>query len=58
MLQEEVRASGATGTVCQATGPYSSERNKAMVVFISKGEKFPNDPVDGRSTTWYMVRSS
>jgi len=58
MIQTEVRASGQTGTTCQATGPYSSERNKSIIVLFSKGDKFTNDPVDGRTTTWIMVRSS
>jgi len=58
MIQSEVRASGKSGSLCQATGPYSSERNKSVVVLFSKGDKFTNDPIDGLSTTWYMVKGS
>jgi hypothetical protein len=48
-----VAASGATGTTCQAPGPYRSNRNAKVVVFLRKGDKFPAD-TDGAKTTWTL----
>lgn len=53
-----VSASGSTSGTCLKTGPYYSSRNKSIIVFVAQGQKFPVDPVDGRSTTWYMVNSA
>jgi hypothetical protein len=49
-----VTASGSTGGVVQATGPYRSSRNPKVCVFLKRGTRFPADPVDGRSTSWAM----
>lgn len=49
-----VAASGATGTICRASGPYRSGRNVKIVVFVQSGEKFPVDS-DGANTTWTQV---
>jgi hypothetical protein len=48
-----VAASGATGTTCQAPGPYRSNRNAKVVVFLRMGDKFPVDS-DGAKTTWTL----
>ena len=48
-----VAASGATGTTCQAPGPYRSNRNAKVVVFLRTGDKFPVDS-DGTRTTWTL----
>jgi hypothetical protein len=48
-----VASSGATGTTCQAPGPYRSNRNAKVVVFLKKGDKFPVD-TDGAKTTWTL----
>jgi hypothetical protein len=47
--------SGTTGGTCQKSGPYKSNRNSSIIVFMKGGQKFPVDPVDGKSTTWSMV---
>ena len=48
-----VTASGATGSTCQASGPYRSARNAKVIIFLKKGDKFPVD-ADGASTTWTL----
>jgi hypothetical protein len=48
-----VAASGATGMTCQTPGPYRSNRNARVVVFLKKGDRFPVD-ADGASTTWTL----
>lgn len=50
-----VTATGQTGGTCQKSGPYRPGRNVSIVMFFKGGERFPVDPVDGRSTTWTMV---
>ncbi len=47
---------GRTGQECQTSGPYRSDRNPTIIVYFKKGDKFTVDPVDGRDTTWSMVR--
>ena len=53
----EVKASVATGSVCNNSGPYRSSRGSRVTVFVKKGDRFPAD-TDGQSTTWSMVSSS
>ena len=48
-----VGASGTSGTTCPATGPYRSVRNARVIIFLKKGDKFPND-TDGAKTTWTL----
>ena len=48
------RASGATGSACNMAGPYRSNRNAQVIVFVLAGTKFPAD-TDGVSTTWTLV---
>jgi len=48
------RASGSTGTACTVSGPYRSNRNAKIVVFLLAGTKFPPDS-DSASTTWSLV---
>ena len=50
----KVSASGKTGELCKVSGPYKSSRNTSIVVFYKQGDKFSNDPVDGRATTWVL----
>jgi len=50
-----VVATGQTGGTCQTSGPYRPSRNASIVVFFKKGDKFPADPVDGKSTTWTIT---
>ena len=53
-----VTASGTTNSTCQKSGPYKSNRNPSIILFVRSGTRFPVDPVDGRSTTWSMVGST
>lgn len=55
MFQQEIRVSGKTGTICQVTGPYCSEKDKSWIMMVSKGEKFTVG-FDGLPTTWWMVK--
>jgi hypothetical protein len=52
-----VQATGATGTICQRSGPYRCNSHTQLVVYIQKGDKFPTCPVNrGHSTTWSTVK--
>jgi hypothetical protein len=48
-----------TNEVCSQTGPYKSSSTPSVVVFVKKGEKFPNAPTStsstGQPTTWTLV---
>jgi len=46
--------SGTTGGTCQVSGPYKCDRHTDVVIFFKAGDKFPADPMDGRSTTWTL----
>jgi hypothetical protein len=46
--------SGRTGETCQKTGPYQSNRNAKVTVFINRGQRFPPD-TDGAPTTWILL---
>lgn len=48
------RASGSTGSVCTVSGPYRSERNARVVLFVLANTRFPVDS-DGASTSWSLV---
>lgn len=48
------RGSMLTGASCTAAGPYYSNRNAKVVVFLSPGQAFPPD-TDGASTTWTLL---
>jgi hypothetical protein len=50
-----ISASGKTGGLCSASGPYRSGRSPYAVIFFKKGDKFTGD-VDGRSTTWTLLK--
>jgi len=55
---QELRVSGATGTVCPKSGPYHCNTHSELILFIKKDDKFPMCPVDkGHPTTWSMIRS-
>jgi hypothetical protein len=51
-----VTATGKTGGVCAASGPYKSGGDPAVVVYYKKDDKFSVDPVNGKATTWTMVK--
>lgn len=48
----KISASGKTGGICSASGPYKSA--SSIVVFFKKGDKFTADPTTGKATTWVM----
>ena len=52
-----VTSSGNSGTTCNKSGPYVSNRNAKITVFIAKGQVFPKD-ADGANTTWSMPSSA
>jgi hypothetical protein len=52
-----LRASGATGSACTVSGPYRSNRNSNVVLFVLAGTKFPSD-TDGANTNWALVSDS
>lgn len=49
-----ISAQGRTGTRCNQSGPYRSNRNAQVVVFVRQGSNFPSD-ADGASTTWVLL---
>jgi hypothetical protein len=51
----QISATGRTGTVCPVSGPYQSNRNARVTVFVKRGQRFPADS-DGASTTWTIVK--
>jgi hypothetical protein len=52
-----ITAQGQTGATCRQSGPYRSNRNARIVVFVRQGRAFPAD-ADGASTTWVLVTST
>jgi hypothetical protein len=52
-----VNVVGQTGGACQTSGPYKCDRHADIVVFFKNGDRFPADPVDGRSTSWTLTRA-
>ena len=66
-MQTQVTASGKTGAICAATGPYKCITHTTTIVFFKKGEKFsgcpstpsaPSPSSTGHSTTWSMASDS
>lgn len=54
----DVVASGATGTVCQRSGPYKCNSHAEIVVIFKRGDRFPACPMNkGHNTTWSVVRT-
>ena len=49
----------ATGATCVRTGSYKTS-NKYMqaIVVVVKGAKFPKNPSDGKSCTWYALSTN
>lgn len=47
---------GRTGELCQTAGPYKCNTQTSIVVLFKRGQKFPGDPVNGRDTSWTLVR--
>ena len=45
-----------TGGTCQVSGPYRASRHTDIVILFKQGDKFPVDPIDGRSTSWTLTR--
>jgi hypothetical protein len=52
-----VSAQGPTGAICPQSGPYRSNRNAQVVIFMTEGTAFPTD-ADGAATIWAMVTDS
>jgi hypothetical protein len=56
---ELVMTNLATNEVCSRSGPYKSSGTPSVIVFIKKGEKFPNGPTstsaNGAPTIWTLV---
>ncbi|HEU4626979.1 MAG TPA: hypothetical protein VFS52_19620 [Steroidobacteraceae bacterium] len=49
-----ISAQGATGAICSQSGPYRSNRNARVIVFVAQGTVFPTD-ADGAATVWVLV---
>jgi hypothetical protein len=49
-----ISAQGTSGTQCRQSGPYRSNRNARVVVFVKAGTAFPKD-ADNANTTWVLV---
>jgi hypothetical protein len=49
-----IRAQGTTGAQCRQSGPYRSNRNARVIIFVRQGTNFPTD-ADGAATTWVLV---
>jgi hypothetical protein len=52
-----ISAQGRTGATCSQSGPYRSNRNARVVIFVRQGSAFPTD-ADGATTTWVLVSAS
>jgi hypothetical protein len=56
---EVVISNVATSETCAQSGPYRSSSTPPVILFISKGEQFPNAPTStsatGAPTTWTLV---
>jgi hypothetical protein len=57
--QDLVMSNLATNEVCTQSGPYVSSSTPPVIVFIKKGEKFPNAPTTatatGQPATWTLI---
>jgi hypothetical protein len=57
--QELVISNVATNDVCNQSGPYKSSSTPSVIVFVKKGERFPNAPSptssSGQPATWTLV---
>jgi hypothetical protein len=57
--QELVISNVATNDVCDQSGPYRSNTTPMAVVFVKKGERFPNAPSSttpsGQPATWTLI---
>jgi hypothetical protein len=51
---QAAKASGNSGTACKVSGPYRSNRNSKIVIFVLAGTNFPTDS-DGAATAWSLV---
>jgi hypothetical protein len=52
-----ITAQGQTGATCSQSGPYRSNRNAKVVIFVRQGGAFPTD-ADGAATLWTLVADS
>jgi hypothetical protein len=52
-----ISAQGTTGATCPQSGPYRSNRNAQVIVFVRQGAAFPSD-ADGAATVWALVTDS
>jgi hypothetical protein len=59
--QTPVNSSGRTGDTCQVSGPYKCSTSPVVVLFVKKGDRFPNGPSStssqGQTTTWTIVNT-
>jgi hypothetical protein len=55
---KDVRATGATGTLCPRSGPYKCNDHPQIIVSFQKGATFTVCPAKEHATTWSMVRSA
>jgi hypothetical protein len=60
--QELVHSNLATNEVCSQTGPYKSSTQPVVILFIFKGQPFPNAPTatsaSGAPTTWTLLTAA
>lgn len=58
----KVTAGGSSGGTCTVTGPYMCDIHTDTVLWIKKGQKFPNCPISrskkGHTTTWSSTSES
>ena len=52
----KVTGGGASGATCNASAPYTCNTHTDTVLFVRKGQKYPNCPISrskkGHTTTW------
>jgi hypothetical protein len=48
------RVEGRTGAKCQKAGPYRSNTNAKVIIFVKQGDTFLADS-NGVSTTWVLL---
>ena len=57
-----ISANGSSGATCNVTGPYFCGSHPTVVLFVSKGAKFPNCPESkskkGHTTTWSVMNDA
>jgi len=54
MPSETQKVEGQTGATCTQSGPYRSDENAKVIIFIRKGDTFPPAST-GSPTTWVLL---